>query len=266
MIKPMLATPYEDHLVGFPCYMQPKLDGVRAIYHDGHFYTRNGERWRDAVVEHILKALFQTALKDTTLDGEFYRHNWKFQRINSAIGVNRFEPSPETPQIQYWIFDRIQYNVPFSQRIIPIFIQEPLHIVATIKAVTRDNGEEAFSMWCDHGFEGAIYRTNDCMYLNERSKHLVKRKQYFEEEFKVVGVERGKITSPLGGRNQNRCGSLVCGTAGGETFKVGSGLSDEQRDLFWKTPEVIVGGMVKVRFDSWSTGGKPLKPRMIALC
>lgn len=275
--SPMLATPYDEKLVTYPCYVQPKLDGVRALYHDGHFWTRNGEIWRDQIVEHILydiRRIYQN--NSIILDGEFYRHGWPLQRINGAIGVNRFEPCLDTKFIQYWIFDEVNYENPFVHRAhwksFEPYYAENEHVVLTENVfwtlskwfnnkVHADDYYEALVHW---GYEGAIYRVGKCLYVSKRSKELLKRKKFYEEEFTVVGIKPGKVGNPLTrGRNADRVGSLICALSDGKSFSVGTGLSDEQRDLFWKNPELIIGGKVKVKFDTWSENHKPQRPRIV---
>ncbi len=51
MIKPMLAHMYNPDKAIFPCYIQPKLDGVRCIITKKGAFSRTGKEFKN--IEHI---------------------------------------------------------------------------------------------------------------------------------------------------------------------------------------------------------------------
>jgi DNA ligase-1 len=270
----MLATPYEERYVSYPCVIQPKLDGVRAIYFNEDFYTRRGEKWSRNLVGHFLKEIEETELKDRILDGEFWHWEWPFQRINAAIGVNRHEPNHDTFHISYNIFDVIE-DRPFHERHLTNGACTDLqltHHVYAVRVLTVKNKEYAdwnFEKAVEFKQEGIIYRIGDCRYQQDkRSTQLLKRKVHHEEEFLVLGVEAGKEYDKNGlpCKYSDTTGRLVCSSGNGKIFRVGSGLTDEQRDAIWKNPGLIEGHKIRVRYDSLSTAGIPLKPRITSIC
>ena len=65
-------------------------------------------------------------------------------------------------------------------------------------------------------------------------------------KFQVKDVEEGT------GKYEGSLGALVCeGTDTGKFIKVnvGSGITDEQRDEFWKQKKDIIGNIVEIRAD-----------------
>jgi DNA ligase-1 len=71
--------------------------------------------------------------------------------------------------------------------------------------------------------EGLMLHHQDATYTPKRSPHLLKLKKYQDAEATVIGHLPGK------GKYQGLLGSLLVQLAGGEKFKIGSGLSDQQR-------------------------------------
>jgi ATP-dependent DNA ligase len=49
-----------------------------------------------------------------------------------------------------------------------------------------------YGRWLQDGYEGQMVREDGVYQQNKRSKLLMKRKEFLDAEFKVVGVEEGK--------------------------------------------------------------------------
>nr|HPQ79804.1 hypothetical protein [Candidatus Dojkabacteria bacterium] len=85
VILPMLAKDYknESHKVVFPCYVQPKLDGMRALGgKDRDIISRKGKVID--TMEHIQEDLNDLICVDL-LDGELYAHGISFQENMKLI-------------------------------------------------------------------------------------------------------------------------------------------------------------------------------------
>src|SRR5262249_36888189 len=117
-MKPMLARTVGPKFSHYPCYVQPKLNGVRALYQAGVFQSRDEKLWQPEVVKHLTDELgqFSQYLGNVCLDGEFYCHGMRLQEINGAIAVNRKEPCKVTPQICFHVFDVVNPHEKFSNR------------------------------------------------------------------------------------------------------------------------------------------------------
>jgi DNA ligase-1 len=84
-------------------------------------------------------------------------------------------------------------------------------------------------------------------YECKRSVAWLKLKPFIEVSLTVVATEEGT------GKNVGRLGALVCeGVDDGKAIRVnvGSGLTDEQRDDFWKSKDDCVGMVAEVRADA----------------
>jgi len=198
--EPMLAKSYDDYKddLKYPVYSQPKLDGIRCVVKKDGMWSRNGK----AIVSapHVLVALksFFDRFPDAILDGELYAD--KFANDFNAICslVKKTKPTPQdledsAKNIQYWVYDWILPKT-FGDRNddITTYVTSsnvvrrvPTHLVDTITHLN-----ELYEKYVDEGYEGQMVRTNG-PYENKRSKHLLKRKEFQDSEFKILDIVEG---------------------------------------------------------------------------
>lgn len=73
-----------------------------------------------------------------------------------------------------------------------------------------------------------------------------------DDEALVTGYEEGK------GKHQGRTGALVCRSRTGKTFKVGSGLTDAQREA-----PPAVGSVITYKYNELTNDGIPRFPTFL---
>lgn len=272
-MKPLLAHIYEPHRVSYPCYVQPKLNGVRALYQDGCFQSRDGIPWNSTVLRHLwepLKSVFDPSI---VLDGELYVHGWPLQRINGAVTPVRNAPNEDTIRVEYHIFDVVSFTKPFIERI-KILPREVCQ-VSTFEALSAGHVDFYYNEFVKSGYEGLIYRLGDCPYTlpkqinpqrtrlkylsdqNNRVWHLLKRKDWQDDEFEIISVEEGE------GKRSNMVGALVMKTRAGKVFKTGTGLSDGEAIEYFQNPPL--GRFAKIKFLVYSDEGIPMNSSIIAI-
>ena len=198
--EPMLAKNYDDYNdeLKYPVYSQPKLDGIRCVVKKDGMWSRNGKPIVSA--PHVLVALkdFFNRFPNAILDGELYAD--KFANDFNAICslVKKTKPTPEdlaesAKNIQYWVYDWIVSKT-FSDRNADITSyltnnnvvrRVPTHLVDTITHLN-----DLYEKYIDEGYEGQMVRT-DGVYENKRSKHLLKRKEFQDSEFKILDIVEG---------------------------------------------------------------------------
>lgn len=272
MIYPMLAHKYAPKKVTYPCFVQPKLNGVRGIFlPQGQFQSRGGETWNTPVVQHALSSL--TALK-FFLDGEFYKHGMSLQNINSRIGVKNNNAHAESHLIQFCIFD-VMVDAPFWRRALILNTLKKrlsestsVRIVKTREVVSETEADYFYNQWKNHeGFEGMMYRDANAVYgfksrcgnQENRWNCLLKRKEMVDMEATIVGFN--EMICGTTGEPKGTLGSFDLQTPLGVTFSAGSGLTNELRDKFWAIgPDAMYGVKVRVNYEMLSDGGTPLKP------
>lgn len=270
-LRTMKAQDYDESKVRYPCHVQTKLNGVRAYWKNDNLYSSDGCKYSPEVIAHLLPELLLLP-KNVIFDGELYRHGWPLQRINSAIGVVRKSPTPDTAEIEFHVFDTIDKTgtIPFHKRhmeLLPLYTEPYFKLVIPVSYVlchSKEHADGLFKAMLEAGFEGMMYRVGSNFYAFKRSQWLLKRKKFLDAEFTVVSVYRGKETS-LGSRLINTLGGVMCKTKDGKEFGVGSGFDDSERALYWNNPSMIIGKQIKVAYECLSEDGIPLKGTFLCL-
>lgn len=291
-MKPLLAHIYEPHRVTYPCYVQPKLNGIRALYQNGCFQSRDGIPFPAGLLSHLARPLLDTFDPSVILDGELYVHGWPLQRINAAVTPVRQHPTEDTVQVEYHVFDVVDFEKSFEERfahsgVTKSLFDAGLKFVETWKLTSEEQTNDRYSCFVSLGYEGMMYRLGDCPYTvpkmenintqgrkvpyrgrflsdkDNRCWHLLKRKDWQDHEFECVGQVEGE------GKLQGTLGALLCqpqsiqlpapiARAEARRFHVGSGLTDSQRHFYWRNPPI--GKMIKVKYLCLSSDGIPLNP------
>lgn len=291
-MKPMLARTYGPRYSSFPCFLQPKLNGVRALAQSTPsgivMQSRDEKLWRYDILRELydeLSTLYSEARGffgsswNSILDGELYVHGWRLQDINAAIAVNRKERTEKTPLVQFHIFDTIpNLESNFIDRWAGFYtLVKNLNLphifpVATHACCNIEEMQKYFHHYTEKGYEGVMLRTDEPYFLGEtahgtqyRSKTLWKHKQWEDAEFLCVGVTQGegKASIGIGALTLQANKSPYTEPESRKTFKVGTGFTDEERIEYAKNPPV--GKLVRVRYLELTADGIPFNPSFIAI-
>lgn len=267
----MLAKVYKPKLVTYPCYVQPKLNGVRALWLGDRLQSRShgkvdASHWDPNVLPHIFESL--NKLPNYAFDGELYCHGLRLQEINSRVRVTSKKPHKEAERISYNIFDLIVPEKGFEERHeilkdIESKLGAHLNLVETVYCHSKNFSDLCYHQWKGSGYEGMMYRTrtasygfeHNCGNQENRWNCLLKRKERMDEDFICIGIEvsDGDKVIP-----QAHCASLQLQTEKGAVFNAGSGLTVSERIMFYDNPPV--GNKVRVNFESYSAAGIPTQP------
>jgi DNA ligase-1 len=266
-IVPMLAQSFADHghKIKYPCYAQPKLDGIRciAMVKDGKCTLWTRTRKPITSVPHIIKEVERLfGNLDITLDGELYNHDLKkdFEKIVSM--VRQEEPAEGCEIVQYHIYDvvtdqtfrdRWENFFSFSGLLTPSEPPKYCFMVSTGMIHSEDQVQTVFEASVKMGFEGLMLRNKDAKYVNKRSYDLQKVKEFEDAEFDIVGVEEGR------GKLAGKVGSFVCTMPNGKTFLAKmAGDTDRLREYF-ENPSLWQGKRLTVKYQGLT--GKEGVPR-----
>lgn len=207
-----------------PCHhlVSEKLDGVRAYWDGQVLRTRSG---------HVIAApdWFTQALPaHQALDGELWMGRQRFDALSAA--VRRQQPlDAEWQQIRYMLFELPQGRGTFAARYeqLQTWVQHIHRPFVACVVQRRVADVTALEAWLEevvtHGGEGLMLHHADAAYLTGRQAVLAKYKPTQDGEAVVLEHVPGH------GRLQGQTGALVVRNAQGQVFRVGSGLSDEQR-------------------------------------
>jgi len=275
-MKPMLSHVFAPHRVIYPCHVQPKLNGVRALYQAGFFQSRDEIPWNGKVLSHLATPLRDIFPEHVILDGELYVHGWPLQRINAAIAVNRYEPTEESPLVEFHVFDVVNFTTPFKDRFDAVAqvladtskYQSKVKPVSTRRVFDEGQANDQYTWWVEEKYEGMMYRLGHCTYTKpnagrgisdkyNRVWHLLKRKDFQDDEFLIVKVHEGV------GKRARMVGAFECIAKNNKHFMVGSGLTDKEATYFFEHPPI--NAFVKVKYLTLTSEGIPFNPIVLAV-
>jgi DNA ligase-1 len=268
--RPLLAATVDLEKVKFPCYVSPKLDGIRVLGMNGKAMTRSMKE----LPNRYIQSIFASGIYDG-LDGEIIVGPANapdvYRTTNSAVMSKAGEPD-----FTYHVFDRwdLQY-ITFDTRYknLEVLCCPPkafaLHKVALVPQVKVHNLVgllEVEAHWLEAGYEGVMGRSIDGVYKYGRATMkegiLWKLKRFADHEYEVIGFEErmhnGNVatTNELGytERSSHKAGMVPMGTLGALVlkhsagdFRCGTGFTDEQRAQIWANRESLTGSMAKVK-------------------
>lgn len=262
----MLAYPFEEKRLAKwkpPYIVQPKLDGerCRAVpLEDGTYQLLSSECNIFNSVPHINEALNSSGLWPLKLDGELYLHGMNFEDIHSIVS-RTVNLHPDYKEMEYHIFD-IVANLPQCERSAKcasyISSARPLLNVPVELCNSFDDVMNAYDTFTvQEGYEGMVVRHWMAPYLRKRSTFMMKFKPKKSDYYKIIGY---KEEVSIHGEPKGRLGALIC-ESDGNSFSVGSGLTDESRISLWTDIDSKIGKLVKVGYQHITSGkGVPRFP------
>jgi DNA ligase-1 len=256
----MKCYPFEEKRLAKwepPYICQPKYDGIRCravplqTSPDGDYMLLSSEENIIYSVPHInqwLKKLHLTC----ELDGELYCHGMSFENITS-ITSRTVNPHHDFTKIKYHVFDIVN-NEPQMRRTImienlrnlsPVIEVAPFYLCESL-----DDVLSAYDKIIALGYEGIIVRHKLCPYERKRSTFVMKFKPKKEDSYEIIGFQEELDKEGL---EKGSLGAFVCRSGDGNVFKVGTGFSAEQRQIFWEDREILVGKIARVKYQHISS-------------
>jgi DNA ligase-1 len=261
---------HEKKLVGKKM-LEVKLDGVRVItivYPDGKvdMFSRNGKEFTN--FGHISDQISQVVKKSpppypVVLDGEVMSENFQdlmkqvhrkesVGALDAVLHLFDFLPlsnfmaggwdkkqTDRTAMVKAW-YDQHKNDL----NAVTVLAHE---IVDLDTAEGQKTYTEVNKRAVEGGYEGIMIKDMDAAYECKRSHAWLKLKPFIEVSLTVKSVEEGT------GRNVGKLGAFIVeGVDDNKLIKsnVGSGLTDEERDEFWKDKDSLIGQVIEVRADA----------------
>lgn len=272
-IVPMLAHKFAEqgHKIKYPCFTQPKLDGIRciAVVKDGVCTLWSRTRKPIKSMPHIvqeIEAIFSEM--EIVLDGELYNHELKknFEKIVSM--VRQDEPHVDHAIVQYHVYDICTLKETFEERneILQEIFQfledsedSSLRLVETKEVKSEDDVMTFFERFVEKGYEGSMLRNRDSKYVNKRSYDLLKVKEFDDAEFQITGIEEGR------GKLAGHVGAFVCRTADGKEFKAKAKGDTSNLKQYFENNQLWKGRLLTVQYQGLTGYGIPRFPVGIRL-
>jgi DNA ligase-1 len=265
--SPMLAQEFKKQKakVKFPCYIQPKLDGYRAVY-DGindRILTRTNKEYSILYGTPLHTSLQR--YKGLVLDGELYIHDKEYDFENYGIlRKKKLNPGDleKLKAIKYNVYDIINHDT-FEKRFTDlkgvISNNSNVSLVETLKCKDLECIDEAHVNFMKKGYEGTMVRNANGLYSHKRSSDLLKYKNFDDAEFKVVGFTHEKDTKGDGLLPV----VWICETKNGTEFNVASKGTRQERDKLFKSGNKYIGKQLSVQFFGLTNGGVPRFPKTL---
>lgn len=284
-IRPMkpATAPKNLSALKFPLLVSPKIDGVRAMGVNGYLLSASLKPIRNQHVQSTLGNFATHGLDGELVAGDPTHPNCMQNTLSAVMSASG------EPEFSYYVFDVWDNPQPYAARLqvlqgmiesANVFMPQ---ICALPQIMVHDvhDLEEAESRFVGQGYEGIIMRCPQQAYkfgrstLNEQG--MVKLKRFEDAEAEVLGFEEllhnanGATINALGltersSHQANKHGKGVLGAfhvrdlATGVEFKVGAGMTQEQRQLLWLERDTLAGRIITYKFFPVGVKEKPRHP------
>jgi DNA ligase-1 len=246
-------------------FLEPKLDGVRVIVvcdvnkDTVTLYSRNGKELTNFPrIQEQFDSMLDQLPQSMVFDGEVMSddfqalmkeiHRKEGAKTDDAV-LNLFDCLP----LDYFKMGEYEMTLAKRKQILDDFNFGPniSKVEYVMMNLSEEDGQKQFAdynkLCIDRGFEGIMVKPIAGSYECKRSSLWLKVKPFIEVSLKVVDVEEGT------GRNQGKLGALIVEGVDMDKFirtNVGSGLTDTDREEFWKAKGKLIGQIVEVRADA----------------
>ena len=277
-VFPMLALPYKDLKKGLDWdneeyFAQRKFDGIRNLARANGNFSRTGEA--TATFPSITEMMQEIAVKyrGIVLDGELYNHDYAedLPKINSLVrkkGPSADEIAKAQSLLQYHVYDLYWDKHPdmrYEDRLdlldeifndFDLFDHASFAWVETFKIGNQAQLDMLYGQFRRESYEGQIIRSASGVYLiDQRPKHLVKRKERVDAEFEVVDILEGNgnwagAAKTVVYKNPHKIG---------DTFSTGLAGEYEDNAAILREKAKYIGGDGTVEFFKLSPYGVPIQ-------
>lgn len=265
------VKPFQENKIKFPCIVQQKYDGVYCIaFFDNQgivgIYSATGKKYLS--LEHLKPQL--ELCRDITGDNISFIIFEAYSSVTSQPIISGWcrDESGQHPEIMAYIHDALTMNeymgrdkTPYSERIARLIKGDiethckslflPLTIIANEQSDILDMAE---TIWV-YGGEGVVIKNPNAPYSRgKRNWDLMKLKQSVSYDLLVVDVMEGR------GKYKGMLGKLILRWKNNKIIAVGTGLTDSQREEWWKDKNKIIGQIVQIDAMKESTEGVLREP------
>lgn len=277
----VLAKKYDEHMkkVKFSdgWLASRKLDGLRCIaiideFGDITLRSREGNEFM--TLDLVKEELSKLNLTSTVFDGEICIVDEDGNENFSAIQKEWNKKDYTIPNPRYKIFDMLTLEeftakkgkVKLSERLVNLSVipenNTILSVVEQILVRDEEHLKELREKAQELGWEGIMIR-KDVPYEGKRTDKLLKCKLFYDDEYIVKDVVMNVMRVIVNQAEvEEEMLSKVIIEHKGYDVSVGSGFSLEERRLYYKHPELIIGKEITVQYFEETTneqGGLSLR-------
>jgi len=238
--------------IKYPAIIQEKVDGARCLAFvdkesvilrsgNGNVLTTYGD------LENQILELRKSFTGDFVLDGELIALNKKGdgylkRRASNGLFTKSIKGTVSEEEFDKFIFviwdvipqDKYlerKFNVPYAKRLDMLNVVKgfPKLRVAETRIVDSEYQAQQFYLeMIERGYEGAVIKNQDSIWEPKRLKTHIKMKVEKDCDLRISEIVEGV------GKYEGKLGAFMCKSEDGKLLvRVGSGFSDEQRDLYF---------------------------------
>ncbi len=278
-------------VITFPCFVQPKLDGLRCVSYATHggvvaLQSRTGAFFTGLPAIAAALRPYLSQHPNIVIDGELYTDQMPFEELAGLIKKKKItdddvERLKKVKYHVYDIYDRTLPDMPYSERLGVLAaavrrcgcVANDTHaaaggrilrsdteaatvvvLVRTEKVAVLAEFRRLFAEFVEAGYEGIMLRNAAGVYrANYRSNDLQKYKEFMEDEYRIIDFTQGE------GRDAGAV-IWVCETADGKVFTVRPRGTIQQRHAWFNDGESYIGKNLTVVYQELTEDGKPRFP------
>ncbi|MHA1816593.1 MAG: hypothetical protein ACTSX1_11340 [Candidatus Heimdallarchaeaceae archaeon] len=270
LMLPQLAKGNRKGKIVFPCYMNPKLNGICNLaeppmvppYYSPspdliNHHSRGGHLF--TTLAHLDQWIHKLN-PPAPVHGELYVHGWSLQKIGSY--TKKIKPDQE--QLEFWLYDVAWVGPTYEERMEWLksvldlihrnFPECPVKFTPTVLVHSYDEAKVYHDQCVQDGYEGGMLKNKNGIYMFQyNSNDLEKVKEFEDAEFEIVGGKEGTGTD-------EGCIVYRCITENGHEFDTRPrGTVEDRKKMLINLPNDI-GKKMTVRFAEYSEDGIPLQP------
>lgn len=238
-------------------FLSEKLDGYRAIWNGKKLISRHGNSID--IPDSILKLL----PKNIPLDGELWAGRKQFSTAASIIKNGRKDY--RWNKITYYVFDipeptlgPVEKRWEYLRSVVSGINNNQIKYLNQTVCEGTEHLFKVLDLVVSSGGEGIMLRKPKSIYAKTRSDTLLKLKKFLDDDAIVIGYEKSEVSTIGKSHLIGSVGALVCKNKNGIQFKVGSGLSDNQR---LNPPKI--GSVITYKYQELSNDGVPRFPTFL---
>jgi len=243
---------------------EAKHDGARCLIVNGVPQSRTGKPLNNLGA--VLKELGHRA-SGCVLDGEIVGESWadtmhnarakEGKRDSAALSFMMFDMLTK----EEWKHQQSDRDLADRQKLLFDYIHDSEHVRMVQPFHLCSYAEfEAFYKHClAEGCDGVVLKQLHSMYEFKRTKTWLKVKPEHTVDGEVVATRVGKL------QYAGTLGALVFRPEGSRVITNVSGMTDAQRNAWWKNPKLIVGKMIEVKCRGIHPTGKLIEPRFVRI-
>lgn len=239
-----------------PVFLSPKLNGIFAAYVPGRgFFTKKGVQWAPEVLAHIAQPPVGFPVV-----GELYHPEMSLQEIISETSVIR--KSSGGSRVQFWPHDVMTQGIAADRVKTLTRLGEEKHenwgFLEHMLIKDIDDYNRHVQLFAALDAEGVVLLPAMSPYTPGKSGNSLAVKFWKTDNFAIVDYKSGV------GKCENVLAALVCKTASGALFEVGTFRFpfEERLRLLEQRP---LPAKAEVRYLNLSDTGIPLNTSVIAI-